>query len=91
MKYADDRARDFSRRCGHLSGGAAALAANAGAEAAPDSRRLGYPSRWVAGRPGQDRQKGRRRAGALTHGGELTPGGGGTDDRRGTDDWRRGY
>ena len=50
---ADDRARDFSRRCGHLSGGADALAAVAETAAAPGGRRLGHPSRWVAGRPGQ--------------------------------------
>ena len=51
---ADDRARDFSRRCGHLSGGADALAAVAETVAAPGGRRLRHPSRWVAGRPGQE-------------------------------------
>ena len=51
---ADDRAIDFSRRSGHLSGGADALAAVAETVAVPGGRRLGHPSRWVAGRPGQE-------------------------------------
>ena len=74
---ADDRARDFSRRSGHLSGGADALAAVAETVAVPGGRRLGHPSRRVAGRPGQERPE--------------TPAGRGTDARRGTDAWRRGY
>ena len=51
----DDRARDFSRRCGHWSGGADAFTAALAAEADPGGRRLGWPSRWLAGRPGQGR------------------------------------
>ena len=74
---ADDRARDFSRRCGHLSGGADALAVIAETVAAPGGHRLGHPSRWVAGRPGQERPE--------------DDGGPGTDARRGVDAWRRGY
>ena len=77
QELADDRARDFSRRSGHLSGGADALAAVAETVAVPGGRRLGHPSRRVAGRPGQERPE--------------TPAGRGTDARRGTDAWRRGY